>query len=209
MFGKFLPRSTDFFEFFEKHIVVVIQAAKDLLEMIDQEHLGQIKQSRIITSLEKEADAITHHCIDALHKTFITPFERNDIYALITGMDDIVDTIEDVATRIVLYKLDTRTREINDLVAILYSSTVEIQKVLSAIHKGEPQKNIHQTLMLIHQLENEADDIVNKDIGRLFDEEKDPINLIKWKEIYENLEEAIDCCETVANIVEGMLIESS
>lgn len=209
MFEKLLPRSTNFFDFFQQHIVVVIKASKAMLEMMPQDHIDQIKQAVKIKSFEREADEITHKCIEVLHKTFITPFERDDIYKLITGLDNIIDCLEDVSKRIVLYKLDTRSREASQLVKILCSSTLEIQRVLSGMQKGESDKTLIEILSHIRDLEREGDDVVNRNIGQLFDEEKDPINLIKWKEIYELLEDAVDCCETVANIVEGMLIERS
>jgi predicted phosphate transport protein (TIGR00153 family) len=209
MFEKLLPRSTNFFAFFEQHIVVVIKAAKELQVMMPLDSVDRAKQAIKIKILEREADVITHQCIDALHKTFITPFERDDIYSLITRMDDIIDIIEDVSKRIVLYKLDTRTRESTQLVKILCDASFEIQNVLAGMKTGDTDANLIKILTRIRDLEREGDDIVNRHIGQLFDEEKDPINLIKWKEIYEYLEDAVDCCETVANIVEGMLIERS
>lgn len=209
MFGKFLPRSTDFFTFFEQHSLIVIQSARDLLEMIGQDQEDQRKQALKIAALEKEADGIAHQCIEELHKTFITPIERNDIYRLITRMDDILDIIEDVAARIVTYRLNLKEREIKKLVVILLASVEDIQKVVGALRNKEPLANVQETIKHLHQLENDGDVIQRQAIGLLFDAEKDPINLIKWKEIYEYLEDAIDCCESVAHIVEGVMIENS
>ncbi len=209
MFGKLLPRTTDFYAFFEKHIAIVLQAVEKLAEMVPCLHQEHEKQAEAIAVLEKQADNITHQCIETLHKTFITPFERNDIYRLITHMDDILDLIEDVAARIVTYKMDTRQHEIQTLVTILMSAVKALQGIIAILRTSKLPKDISQPFVIVHTLENEGDKEVRRLIGKLFDEEKDPFALIKWKEVYENLEEAIDYCQSVSNIIEGVMIENS
>ncbi len=209
MFGKFLPRTTNFFIFFDSLAVIIKDSSQALLEMISMEFAEQVMQAEKITKYEKEADEVTHKCIDALHKTFITPFEREDIHRLITRLDDILDSIEDIAAKIILYRLDTRKRDATSLATILCSSVQEIQTIVKALRKKGPLEATNQAFVRIHQLENDGDTAVRRAIGALFDEEKNYVELIKWKEIFENLEEAIDCCEAVANIVEGVMIENS
>lgn len=209
MFGGLLPTTTNFFDFLERHIAVVLEGSQELLEMMPLEHSMQVQGAKKIAALEFEADEIAHQCIEALHKTFITPFERNDIYRLITQMDDIIDIIEDIAARIVIYKMNTSERQVISLVQILHSEVLDLQKICSKLNRKRFSEINRQTFSKIHELENQADVIVRQLMGSLFEEEKDPVTLIKWKEIYENLEEAIDCCEAVANIVEGVIIENS
>lgn len=208
MFGKFLPRKTSFFDFFDQHTEVIIDASQELLKIIldnEESHHHALR----ITLLEKKADMITHHCIEELHKTFITPFERDDIYRLISHLDDIIDGIENVATRIVLYKLTSMPDSIKKLATVLAASIEEVQHVVRSLRQLKDHKLMQERFITIHRLENEADDILNKAIGRLFEEEKDPCMILKWKEIYENLEALTDSCEDIANIVDGVIIEST
>lgn len=209
MFGIFLPRKDNFFEYFDKHVNVTMQVSLIFKEMISQEAKEREESAEKISILEKEADQIAHQCIEALHKTFITPFERDDIFRLITRLDDIVDIIEDTAARIVTYKLDTRKKPVLELIEPLMSSVEEIQKILTKLRKQVTMEKSEKHFLRIHQLENQADTIVRDLIGQLFDEEKDPILILKWKEIYENIEDSVDCCRSVANIVEGVMIENS
>ncbi|MBA3236779.1 MAG: DUF47 domain-containing protein [Parachlamydiaceae bacterium] len=208
MFGKILPYSTDFFNYFEMHIDICIKGAELLKKMVTESPSDQVPSAKQIGLLEKKGDEITRQCIEELHKTFITPFERNDIYHLMTRMDDILDAVEDVSARIVVYKLETRTKPII-ITDILVIAITELKKVVLGIRTKESLKDMKPALNHIHKLENEADDLSREAIGALFVEEKDPIDLIKWKEIYEKLEEATDCCQSVANIIEGIIMENS
>lgn len=209
IFGRLLPRNTGFFVFFEKHAEVVLEAVQLLSDMLPKPPSEQVPLSAKIGALEKKADAIAHECVETLHHTFITPFERNDIHHLISGLDDIIDMVEDVASRIVIYKLDTRKKDVIPLASILEASVKVVQSILLALSSSQNLDTAKPLFQRIHELENEGDDQVRRAIANLFDEEKDPIALMKWKEIYESLEDAIDCCELVAHIVEGVMIENS
>lgn len=208
MFGRFLPRETSFFDFFEQHAALTIEGTKEFLSMVTTGANIPAKCRRI-SDIEHETDTITHRCVEALHKTFITPIDRDQIHRLITRMDDIMDFVEAAAERIELYELTTMTADCRDLADALHRAA---QQVEGAVRGLRTLKEPQQTLKLcidINRLENETDAILRRSVARLFKDEKDPILVIKWKEIYENLESAADRCEDVANIIEGVILEHS
>ena len=206
MFGRLLPRETSFFDFFEEHAALTIEGTKEFLSMVSTAANIPAKCRRI-SDIEHETDTITHRCVEALHKTFITPIDRDQIHRLITRMDDVMDFVEAAAERIELYEITTMTNDVRDLADVLHRSA---QQVEGAVRGLRDLKDTHATLKLcidISRLENEADASLRRSVARLFKEEKDPIVVIKWKEIYENLEDASDRCEDVANIIEGVILE--
>jgi hypothetical protein len=206
MFGRFLPRETSFFDFFEQHAALTIEGTKEFLSMVTT-GANVAAKCRRISDIEHETDTITHRCVEALHKTFITPIDRDQIHTLITRMDDVMDYVEAAAERIELYEITTMTNDVRDLADVLHRSA---QQVEGAVRGLRDLKDTHATLKLcidINRLENECDAILRRSVARLFKEEKDPIMVIKWKEVYENLESASDRCEDVANIIEGVILE--
>jgi predicted phosphate transport protein (TIGR00153 family) len=208
MFGRFLPRETSFFDFFEQHAGLTIEGTKEFLSMVTTGANIPAKCRRI-SDIEHETDTITHRCVEALHKTFITPIDRDQIHRLITRMDDVMDYVEAAAERIELYELTTMTSDVRDLADALHRAA---QQVEGAVRGLRTLKEPQQTLKIcidINRLENETDAILRRSVARLFKDEKDPILVIKWKEIYENLESAADRCEDVANIIEGVILEHS
>lgn len=208
MFKWFLPHDVSFFDYFNKHAEVIQQAANEFHEMLLSGQNNEERAKRI-KELEHAADTITHECIEKLHKTFITPFQRDDIHRLISKMDDIIDFIENGSTRLIIYKLSVATSDAQELSQILAKATKEVGNILAVLPSSERSKKIPSHFLEVHRLENEADRLHLKAIGKLFDDVQDVKLIIKWKEIYENLEDAIDCCEEVANIVEGVLLEST
>jgi uncharacterized protein len=208
MFGRLLPRETSFFDFFERHGAITVLGTKEFLSLASTGANVIAKASRI-KEIEHEADTITHHCVEALHKTFITPIERDDIYRLITKMDDIMDYVEAASERIALYKLKEMTPEVKDMADVLVRAAIEVEAALRGLRDMKNAPEIIKRCIEINRMENEADAILRQAVARLFDEEQDPKMIIKWKEIYENLENATDRCEDVANIIEGVVLESA
>ena len=208
MFGRFLPRETSFFDFFEQHAALTIEGTKEFLSMVTT-GANIATKCRRISDIEHETDTITHRCVEALHKTFITPIDRDSIHRLITRMDDVMDYVEAAAERIELYEMTIMTADVRDLADVLHRSAQQVELCVRGLRT---LKNPQATLKLcidINRLENEADAILRRSVARLFKEEKDPITVIKWKEVYENLEMASDRCEDVANIIEGVVLENS
>ena len=206
MFGRLLPRETSFFDFFERHAAMTLLGCEELLGLATTGANIPARAKRI-KEIEHECDTITHHCVEALHKTFITPIERDDIYRLISKMDDIMDYVEAAAERIALYKLTVMPTDLRDLADVLLRACKELEQALKLLRNLENAEAISKKCIDINRLENEADAILRAAVARLFDEEKDVLTIIKWKEIYENLENATDRCEDVANIIEGVVLE--
>jgi uncharacterized protein len=205
---RFLPHDASFFAHFEHQGKKTVEGCRAFLEMVEQPTDLESRAERV-KQIEHECDEITHAVVEALHKTFITPIDRNDIYRLITKMDDIMDLVEAAADRVALYEIPTMTKEAGDLARCLVSSAEHVLGAVSSIRDLGKPNGILQHCIEINRLENVADNILRSALARLFREEKDPIAIIKWKEIYETLESATDRCEDVANIIEGVVLENS
>ncbi len=208
MFGRFLPKETSFFDFFEQHAALTVEGTKEFLSLVTTGANIEAKCRRV-SDIEHETDVITHRCVEALHKTFITPIDRDSIHRLITKMDDIMDYVEAAAERIVMYELTAMTNDVRDLADVLHRSTIDVEKAVRCLRNFKDPQQILKLCIDVNRLENEADAILRRSVARLFKEEKDPIMVIKWKEIYENLENATDRCEDVANIIEGVILENA
>jgi uncharacterized protein len=206
MFGRFLPRETSFFDFFEQHAALTIEGTKEFLSMVTT-GANVAAKCRRISDIEHETDTITHRCVEALHKTFITPIDRDSIHRLITRMDDVMDYVEAAAERIELYEISSMTADVRDMSDVLHRSAQQVEAAIRGLRQLKDTQHTVKLCIDINRLENEADAILRRSVARLFKEEKDPIMVIKWKEIYENLENASDRCEDVANIIEGVILE--
>lgn len=209
MFKKLLPRNENFFAFFEMHAALIVKAAQCLPSFacpIQPE--AQKETFERIKMYELEGDKITHRCVEALHKTFITPIERTEIHRLMSALDDILDEIEDSGKLIVLYKLECLSKEALQMVNLIIQSAQEVEAAVKELRKMKNTEQMKKYFYNINNLENEADTLLVYSISRLFEEESDVKTIIKWKEVYEHLERATDICEDVANILEGILLEN-
>lgn len=209
MFQALLPREYGFFDYFERHADRTVEGAKLFQELLDD--LGSAApKARRIKEVEHEADVITHQTVEMLHKTFITPIDRDDIHRLISHMDDILDAIEAAAERIALYEIREPTLEARELARILQLATEQLRIAVAGMRnlKGGTQK-ILTACVDVNRLENEGDAVLRIGIAKLFKTEANPLVVMKWKEIYETLEEATDRCEDVANIIEGVVLENA
>ncbi len=208
VFGRLLPRETSFFSFFEKHAALTLEGAKAFRDLVAAG--GAIPElAKRIKQIEHEADTVTHQCVEALHKTFITPIEREDVHRLISRLDDILDYVEAAAERIILYEIDELTPEVRELAQVLVKAAERLAVTLHGLRDMKHAEPILEACVDVNRLENEADAILRIAVARLFREEANPITVIKWKEIYEDLESASDRCEDVANIVEGIVLENA
>jgi len=207
MFRRLLPRETNFFEYFERHSEKTIEACSLLLDLFSNGKDFETHADRI-KAVEEEADVITHSCIEAIHKTFITPIDRSDIHVIIKRMDDIIDCVNAASSRMVLYEIRGVRQEAVELAEILVTASTEIGKALRSLRNIKNAAAIQESCVRVHYLEDRGDALLKAGIVRLF-RERDPILVIKWKEIYERLEKATDRCDSVANILEKIVIESS
>jgi uncharacterized protein len=205
---RFLPRDESFFDYFEKQGRKTVEGCHALVAMVSAP--GDISaQAKAISDIEHECDRITHAVVAQLHKTFITPIDRNDIYRLITKMDDIMDFVEAAAERISLYGVTDMTSEVSALARVLLESAERVLEAVAGFRDLRNPALILEKCVEINRLENVADGQLRAALAKLFREEQNPITIMKWKEIYELLETATDRCEDVANIIEGVVLENS
>jgi uncharacterized protein len=206
MFGRFLPKETSFFDFFEQHAILTVEGCQEMIALLEP-GAKIAARARRISDIEHETDVITHRCVETLHKTFITPIDRDSIHRLITRMDDIMDFVEAASERIALYEITVMTDDVRDMASILHQAAVKVEAATKGMRNLKDPQTILKHCIDINRLENEADAVLRRAVAKLFKEEKDPITVIKWKEVYENLENATDRCEDVANIIEGVVLE--
>lgn len=204
MFGL-IPKEEKFFTMFRDMASNVTKGAVALKKMLDDFSDPQ-KTKDLIKGIEHSCDLQTHEIIRKLNKSFITPFGREDIYALAASLDDIMDAIDASTQHIVVYRIDKITSEAKELGFIILKACQTIEKACDFLEK-QPKK-ISEFCVEINALENEADRVRADAISRLFEHEQNPINLIKWKEIYENLEFITDQCEDTGNILESIVLKN-
>ncbi|MBT1070659.1 DUF47 domain-containing protein [Pelotalea chapellei] len=206
MFGL-IPKEEKFFLLFKQMTGNIIEGAKLLKEMLDNFD-NPSESQRKIKDVEHKGDSITHEIIQKLNKTFVTPLDREDIYALASKLDDIIDLIDASAARVIMYNVESIPPEAKSLGFIILQSCYAVDKAVAMLGQ-KSNEQIFAACVEINALENEADRVSREAISRLFDEEKDPIQLIKWKEIYETLERATDKCEDAANILESVVVKNA
>ena len=207
MFGRLMPREGRFFELFIQHANHIIDANRELVKLMANVNDGQ-SMIYNIESCEKKGDKITREVIDLLHKTFITPLDRDDIHQLITRMDDILDLTEDVAQSVYLYDLRTITPDAARLAEICVACGEKVREAVSLLPSMDNAAKILAACVDIDKLESEADHVMRAAMAKLFRDEPDVWQVIKLKAIYELLESVTDRCEDVANIIEGIVVEN-
>lgn len=205
-FAKLLPREEQYFTLFAQMTSYINDAARTLVEMLAQPDGDYQEYVQRIKSIEHACDDLTHNVSTRLNQSFITPFDREDIYSMSKALDDVVDLIDGAARAVVMYDIHETTEPAKQLAGIIQRMAVQLNEVVSILQKP---KGVTERLVEIHRLENEGDDIYQRAVGSLFHDDLHPLEVIKWKDVYEKLENAIDRCENVANIIEGVIIKHS
>lgn len=204
----FSPKDRKFFPLFEKATENLVNAAKALLEALETNSPDHRRQMiREIERLEHLGDNITHTIFHELSANFITPFDREDIHALATVLDDVVDYIHGSAKRIDLYKIEEISPAMVKLAELILKSAIELNVAVRELKNMKNVSAIKEACVKINSIENHADDVFNTAIARLFEEEKDAIKLIKYKELLSVLETATDKCEDAANVMESIVVK--
>jgi predicted phosphate transport protein (TIGR00153 family) len=203
-----MPREQKFFDLFEQSSQNIIKASKLFKEMLDT---WQFIDSRVaeITELEHDGDSITHQIIFLLHRTFVTPFDREDIAMLAHTMDDVLDFIHSAADAMFIYKVSKPTDRARELADVIVMAAEEMEKAIASLRRKSEFKQMLERCVEINRLENAADRIYRAAIGELFDNSKDMTEIIKWREIYEHMETATDRCEDVADVIEGVALKNA
>ncbi len=200
----FVPRDREFFDLFEEAAANIVRAA-DLLDQMLAVFPDRAELARDILICEQEGDRITHDIIHRLNQTFVTPIDREDIYELASALDDIVDYTEEVADYLGLYKIEAPMGQAQRLAHILLQAS---QQIAEAMPRMRTFKDISHYTVEINRLENDGDRVTREAMAALFDGGIDPMVVIRWKDLYEKLEAAIDSTEHVANILEGIVIKN-
>jgi uncharacterized protein len=203
-----LPREGKFFVLFEESAKNAADVAQHLRNMLCNWSNIE-KDVEEIIELEHKGDAVTHEIIALVHRTFVTPFDREDIALLAHSLDDIVDFIEATADAMNLYRIESPTPRAKELAEIILQTTTEVQKAITELRQRVDLKKILQRSMEINRLENMADKVYREALAELFKDSKDIPYIIKWREIYEYMETATDRCEDVANVLEGVALKYS
>jgi predicted phosphate transport protein (TIGR00153 family) len=201
----FLPKDREFFDLFESAATNVVRGA-DLLDQMLRNYPEKADLARDILICEQEGDRITHDAIHRLNNTFVTPIDREDIILLVSALDDIIDLTEEVADYLGLYKIEAPMEQAQRLAHILLEATRQIAEAMPRLRDF---KDMDRYTVEIHRLENDGDRIVREGVASLFEGGIDPMVVIRWKDLFERLEEAIDACERVANVLQGIVIKNA
>jgi hypothetical protein len=203
-----MPKEGKFFKLFEESAQNAVDAGLKLNDLLlNWDHVED--KVAVITDLEHKGDNITHEIATELHKTFVTPFDREDITALAQSLDDVLDFIQSAADYMLLYHVEKPTDRAKELAAVIVDITTEVQKAVSQLKKHIDQRQMLKHCVEINRMENVADRIFRSAVSELFKGTTDMLLLIKWREIYEQLEAVTDRCEDVSDVLEGVAVKYS
>ena len=200
---RFFPRNESFFDLYNQMADEIRSAAAMLEDMLATDPPDENKV-KLIKDAEHRCDILTHDTIQRLNRTFVTPFDREDLYALATSLDNVMDAIDHAAALIHLYRIRVVRPGARELAHTVKGSADRLHTALDALAQKKP---VHPHAVEINRLENEADRAYQAAVGGLFESETDPILIMKWKEIFDNLEMITDRCEDVANVIEGVVVK--
>lgn len=203
-----IPKEQKFFDMFDRAAKNAVATAGVYKELVNNYRLDHPNIQKI-RDLEHEGDIITHEVMDSLNRTFITPFDREDIHALASDLDNIVDAIQAVSDRMQMYHIDCQDPHIGKLADILLKATYEVEKAVREMADFKNARRVMDHCIEINRLENEGDAALKEAIENLFKGTPHPLHVIKWKEVYEITEAAIDRCEDVANTIEGIVVKNA
>ncbi len=203
-FLNLLPKEDQYFDLFTQMTVYISDAARELKEMLSDKDNNFGEYAKRIKRTEHACDELTHNISTRLNKSFITPFDREDIYLMSSALDDIVDLIDDAAHAIIIFDVKETTDYARAFADVIVKMAEQLKEIVTILRRP---KNITQRLVEIHRLENEGDDLYHAAIAELFHDSHDALTVLKWKEVYEKLEAAVDRCENVANIIESVIIK--
>ena len=200
---RLLPRNEEFFDLFVEVATRTKEAAHHLRQLFEAPPERRTPHVEAIKRLEHEADQVTHEVVNRLDRTFITPLDREDIYRLASDLDDVMDAIDGTARRAQIFRLGPAPQGVRQLVEVIERMVAVLGEAVSRLKKGD---DVIRYCVEAKQLEEEGDAIYHEVLGQLFEKERDAIEIIKWKEIYDNLERTLDQAEDVANVVESITI---
>ncbi len=202
----FIPREEKFFGLFEESAQNMVKAAQELKKLVDEWENVEEEVAQI-TELEHQGDTITHQIMAQLHRTFVTPFDREDIALLGHTLDDVTDFIHAAAVAMLIYKVDHPSQRARELADIIVQAAAEVERAMPELRHRAELKQVLPRCVEINRLENAADKVFRSAMAELFGNTTDLAQVIKWREIYEHMESATDRCEDVANVLEGVALK--
>ena len=208
MWKRLIPQEYEFFGLFNEAADVALRSAKVLVRMTEN-YVDADPLARELKALEHEGDRVASTTILRLNKSFITPFDREDIHSLILKMDDVTDLINVTATRMVLFNVGQATPHAVNLAKQIVRGCEKMVDAVAGMNSSKKYDQVNRDCVAIHEVENAANDILHDALVELFKGSQDPISVIKWKDIYETMEEVTDCTEDVANVLAGVIVKMS
>ena len=205
---RIIPRDQEFFVLFQKASANIVEGAERLKKLLEE--FDDLRERvRAIEEVEHKGDSLTHEIIRKLNTSFVTPIDREDILALTSSLDDVIDLIDAAATKLLLYKVTETTPHAKELGFLILKCVQELHKGIVHLPSPKGRDHVYEHCVEVNSIENEADRVCRDAIAYLFEHEKDPIYILKWKEIYETLETATDRCEDAANVLESVALKNA
>ena len=206
MLSKLMPKSDDFFDDFEKLAAATVEGTRLFKELLDDfTQVGQ--RCHAIKQVEHRADEITHRAFERLHTQFITPFDRSEIHRLLSRIDDVIDLTDAASERLGLYQVGSIIPDARELAGVLVGAAEKMQEAVRGLRNMKDSSKILQSCREVNDYENRGDTLLRRALADLFNGGNDPIFVMKWKEILDFIEDAIDRTEDVANVIEGVVLE--
>ena len=203
-----MPRDRQFFDLFNQSVANVHEGSKALCALLEDYTNVETKATHL-KNLEHAGDEITHMIFDHLAKSFVTPLDREDIHAIASSLDDIIDLTDSAANRMILYRIEQPTEDARELGRVLVEATDSLCQAFALLNNMKKADEILRHCINVHTQENEGDRIVQHALGNLFDNNKDPVEIIKWKDIYYIIETATDVCEDAANVLHTIVVKNA
>lgn len=208
MFFRFLPKDVNFFVLFDKQAKYAIDAAVYLKELVAKGGVDEAALNKM-RDIEHQGDEATHEIINRLDKTFITPFDREDIHALAKELDDVIDMLNTIASRMKVYKITGVDKNLVEFTSVIEKSVRAMAVAVKGLSSMKYSKEVFDACVEVNSLENVGDFMRDAVLAELFEKEKDPIKVIKFKEIYQDAETVLDVCEDVAHVVQSILVKQA
>ncbi len=199
-------KENEFFKYLEDFADEITNASAAFYDLCNN-YENVEEKVKVIQDLEHECDTHAHKIFTAINGSFVTPFDREDLYAIVREMDDIVDALEEVASRFIILDINKPRQGCAQMAKLIDTATNELCTLFKHISEVKKNNTVHKQIIEVNRVENEGDALYRESLSDLFKNEKDPIELIKWKNMYEDLEDCLDSCESVANILEGVVMK--